>query len=324
MPAYNSAAASASGSGSVPASASGPSAVPASGPGPVPVTVLGLGSMGSALAAAFVAAGHPTTVWNRTSAKAAPLVELGAVQAPSAAAAVAASPLVVACLTGYEGTRAVLEPAVAELAGRTLVTLNSGSPQGAREMAAWAAAMGAAFLDGAVKNVPQAVGAPGTQLLYAGHRAVFDAYEPVLRILGGDTVHLGEETDLAALYEMAVGATLLPALVGFLHGAALLTGRGRTAASMVPYSVKWLEMIASVLPALADEIDRGDYDRPFSSVGVFAAGMGDETRQSEEAGLDTGWLEPLQELIRRAVAEGRAEQSVSALIEVLRRPIPAA
>ncbi|MFC7722700.1 NAD(P)-binding domain-containing protein [Nonomuraea recticatena] len=37
-----------------------------------PVTVLGLGSMGTALAEAFIEAGHPTTVWNRTASKAAP------------------------------------------------------------------------------------------------------------------------------------------------------------------------------------------------------------------------------------------------------------
>ncbi|MFE0421880.1 NAD(P)-dependent oxidoreductase [Streptomyces sp. NPDC058953] len=287
---------------------------------PLPVTVIGLGSMGSALAAALVAAGHPTTVWNRGAAKAAPLVELGAVHAPSVGAAVAASPLVIACLSTYDTTRSALGPAGAALRGRTLVTLNSGSPQGARETAAWAEGLGAAFLDGAVKNVPQAVGAEDTQLVYAGDRTVFDTCAPVLRALGGDTVHLGEEPDLAAFYEMAVGATLLPALVGFFHGAALMTGRGRTAASMVPFSVKWLEMIASILPALADEIDRGDYDRPFSSIGVFADGMGDETRQAEESGLDTGWLEPLQELIRRAVADGRSEQSVSALTEILRTP----
>ncbi|MER6901101.1 NAD(P)-binding domain-containing protein, partial [Amycolatopsis sp. NPDC000740] len=42
-----------------------------------PVTVVGLGSMGRALAGAFLAAGHPTTVWNRTPDKAAPLVAGG-------------------------------------------------------------------------------------------------------------------------------------------------------------------------------------------------------------------------------------------------------
>lgn len=38
---------------------------------PAPVTVLGLGPMGRALASAFLAAGHPVTVWNRTPGRAA-------------------------------------------------------------------------------------------------------------------------------------------------------------------------------------------------------------------------------------------------------------
>lgn len=42
------------------------------------VTVIGLGSMGSALAAALLDRGHPLTVWNRSPGKARPLVEKGA------------------------------------------------------------------------------------------------------------------------------------------------------------------------------------------------------------------------------------------------------
>ncbi|MGV9312690.1 NAD(P)-dependent oxidoreductase [Streptomyces sp. NPDC003691] len=297
-----------------------PVPAPAPGPAPVPVTVVGLGAMGSALAAAFLAAGHHVTVWNRSPGKAVPLVARGAVHEPGIAAAVAASPLVIACLSTYDTTRAALAPAGGVLRGRTLTTLNSGSPDGAHAMAEWARSRGARFLDGAVKNVPQAVGAPDTQLVYAGDRAVFEEYAPVLRVLGGDTVHLGEEPDLAALYESAVGATLLPALIGFCHGAALLTGRGRTAASMVPFSVKWLEMIASILPALAEEIDTGGYDRPFSSIGVFRDGMADDLALTAAAGLDHGWLDALYDVVRRAVAEGREGQSVSALTEVLRTP----
>ncbi|MFQ6331468.1 NAD(P)-binding domain-containing protein [Nocardia sp. CWNU-33] len=49
-----------------------------------PVIVIGLGSMGSALAEAFVRAGHPTTVWNRSPEKAASLVARGATSGASA------------------------------------------------------------------------------------------------------------------------------------------------------------------------------------------------------------------------------------------------
>ncbi|RKS09473.1 3-hydroxyisobutyrate dehydrogenase-like beta-hydroxyacid dehydrogenase [Nocardiopsis sp. Huas11] len=285
------------------------------------VTVIGLGSMGRALAAAFVAAGHPTTVWNRTPDRAAPLVEQGAVQAASVQDAVAAAPLVITCLTTYEDTVQALEPAATALEGRALVTLNSGSPAGARRMADWAVGHGARFLDGAVKDVPPAVGAPDTLLYYSGDRGVFDEFEPVLRVLGGDTVHLGADADLAALYEMAVGGTLLPALLGFLQGAAAVTSRGLEAASLVRFTEKWLEMIASVLPTVAAEVDSGDYTRLPSSVNLFLAGAAHDAELGEEAGLDMSWHAPMHELLRRAVADGYGEDSVSALVEVLRRPV---
>ncbi|MEU4575830.1 NAD(P)-dependent oxidoreductase [Nonomuraea sp. ATR24] len=282
------------------------------------VTVLGLGSMGAALAGAFVDAGLRTTVWNRTPEKAAPLVSRGAERAADVAGAVAASPLVVACLTTYAATREALEPAAGALAGRTLVTLNSGTPAAARDLAAWAAGHGARFLDGAVKNVPSAVGAPDTLLYYSGDRAVFDEHEKTLRVLGGDTVHLGEEPDLAALYESAVGGILLPALLGFLQGAALVTARGLEARTLVPYSVKWLEMIGSVLPELAREIDSGDYGEPASAIGLFHAGLDEERSLGDEARVDVSWQAPMHDLIERAVAQGRGDQSISALIELLR------
>ncbi|MCX4663676.1 NAD(P)-dependent oxidoreductase [Streptomyces uncialis] len=285
-----------------------------------PVTVIGLGSMGLALAGAFHDAGHPTTVWNRTPAKAAPLTAEGAVLAPSVAAAVGASPLVITCLTTFDDTRAALAPAAAELTGRALVTLNSGSPAGARETAAWADGLGARFLAGAVKNVPAAVGAPDTLLYYSGDRTVFDEYVTTLEVLGGDTVHLGDEADLAALYEMAVGAMLLPALVGFFQGAATLRSRGLEAAGMVRFAGKWLDMIKSLLPVYAAEIDSGHYTDGASSVNLFLAGAAHDAELTRETGVDTSWTAPLDDLVRRAAEAGHGEHSVAALTEMLKKP----
>ncbi|MEU2507440.1 NAD(P)-binding domain-containing protein [Streptomyces sp. NPDC007863] len=285
-----------------------------------PVTVIGLGSMGSALAAAFLAAGHPTTVWNRSPERAASLAERGATVAATPAAALAASPLIVACLTTFDATRDVLDAAGAELAGRTLVTLNSGAPAEARTTARWAAGHGARFLAGAVLDVPSAVGAPGTLLTYAGERDAFDAHAPALRALGGDSVHLGEEPDLAALYEMAVGAALLPALVGFFQGAAALQARGLTAASMVGFTGRLLDMTKELLPVFADEIDRRDYGAGESSVNLFLAGTAHDAALEQETGVDAGWLAPLHDLVRRAAEAGHGEDSVAALTELLRKP----
>lgn len=141
-----------------------------------------------------------------------------------------------------------------------------------------------------------------------------------MRVLGGDTVHLGTDVDLAALYETAVGGTLLPALLGFFQGAALVTARGLPAASLVRYTVKWLEMIASVLPTLAAEIDAADYSEPASALGLFDEGIPQDVAVGREAGLDVSWLLPMTALLRRGVAAGYGDQSISALVEVLRIP----
>ncbi|GEN13393.1 hypothetical protein MFU01_84300 [Myxococcus fulvus] len=119
--------------------------------------------------------------------KAAPLLARGAIQRRDIEAALAASPLVITCLKTYDATLQVLAPAASTLAGRTLVTLNSGTPASARGRAEWARRHDLRFLDGAVKNVPDAVGKPDTLLLHSGDEAVFDEHRATLKVPGGDT-----------------------------------------------------------------------------------------------------------------------------------------
>ncbi|WP_280221046.1 NAD(P)-dependent oxidoreductase [Nocardia neocaledoniensis] len=282
------------------------------------VTVLGTGSMGAALARALLAAGHPTHVWNRSPERTKDLVAAGATAHLSIADAVAASPVALAILTGFDATRSSL--ADADPAGRDIITLNSGAPAQAREFGRWVEQRGGRYLGGAIKNVAAAVGDPDTQLYFGGDRAVFDTHRETLRVFGGDLEFLGPEPDLAALYEAAVGATLLPALLGFAEGAALLASRGLPARSMVPYSTKWLRMIASLLPTLAEEIDSKDYTRLGSSIDLFATALSEDAVIAAESGIDLSWHASMHELLRRAVAEGRGEQSVTALFELLAAP----
>ena len=120
----------------------------------VQVSVLGLGAMGSALAAALVKAGHATTVWNRSAGKADNLVAQGAQAAATAGDAVRASRLVIACLLDHASVHEVLDPLSDELAGRTLINVTTTSPEQSRELAAWAADAGVAYLDGGIMAVP--------------------------------------------------------------------------------------------------------------------------------------------------------------------------
>ena len=84
------------------------------------VSVVGLGTMGSTLARLLLRSGYRVTVWNRTGAKADPLVREGAVVASSAAAAVGASPIVVVCVYDYKAASEILDTkeVASALAGR--------------------------------------------------------------------------------------------------------------------------------------------------------------------------------------------------------------
>ncbi|MEU5669891.1 NAD(P)-binding domain-containing protein [Micromonospora sp. NPDC047753] len=136
------------------------------------VTMLGLGAMGTALARAWLAAGHPLTVWNRTPARAAALAPEGARAADSAAQAVEASPLVVVCLLDDSSVEDVL--AGVDLTGRDLVNLTTSTPAQARARAGWARRRGARYLDGGIMAVPPMVGVPEADgyVFYSGSRAL--------------------------------------------------------------------------------------------------------------------------------------------------------
>lgn len=87
------------------------------------VTVLGLGSMGFAIARLFLERGRRVTVWNRSTGKADALVAQGATLAATAAGAIHASKLVVMCVYDYAAAKAILQsPGVARaLDGKILV-----------------------------------------------------------------------------------------------------------------------------------------------------------------------------------------------------------
>src|SRR5258707_7716268 len=94
-----------------------------------PVTVIGTGTMGSALARALLAAGHPVTAWNRTPTRAAPLASAGASIVNDPAVAVQASDLVLMCVSDQAAADALLSGgSLADLLrDPTLVQLRTGT-----------------------------------------------------------------------------------------------------------------------------------------------------------------------------------------------------
>ncbi|GAB7185455.1 NAD(P)-binding domain-containing protein [Kitasatospora sp. Ki12] len=286
---------------------------------PEAVTVLGLGAMGTALADAFLAAGHPTTVWNRTAAKAEPLVARGAVAAASPQAAVTAHQLIVACVLDYDTLRAVLSGQEAALAGRTLVNLTSGSPEQARELADWAAGIGLAYLDGAIMITPPGIGGPDAVLLYSGAPDVLARHRVTLAALG-EPVDLGPDAGIAGLYDTALLGLMWSVLSGWLHGAALVGADGVQAADFTPVATRWLSgAVVGFIGRYAAQLDARTYPGDDASLDIHLAAMDHLLHASRARGVDTALPEVFADQARRAIAAGHGADSYARLIEVIEK-----
>jgi 3-hydroxyisobutyrate dehydrogenase-like beta-hydroxyacid dehydrogenase len=276
----------------------------------VKVSVIGLGQMGAAIAAALVSAGHDVTVWNRTPGKE---VE-NTIVAPTAADAITASPVALAVVSDYATVRELF----ADAAGGALVNLATGTPEEAQEMAEWATARGVDYLDGAMLAVPQSVATPDAQFLYSGSTAVFDEYREILDVVATSR-YLGPDPTVAAVWDSALLGIGYSALLGYLHAAALLDTAGTSPSQFQPMVGQWLTTMAGLMAELGGEIEAGEYRDATSPVGLNRWAVAKLVNTSLVRGVSAEPLTTLRALLDRAVADGRADESVGSLYESLRR-----
>jgi 3-hydroxyisobutyrate dehydrogenase and related beta-hydroxyacid dehydrogenases len=288
---------------------------------PRDVTVIGLGMMGATLARLLLQNGYRVTVWNRTPEKADALVREGAILAPDAASAVAASPVVVVCVHDYKATHEILGPkaAASALAGRLLIQLTTGSPQEARDAEAWAREHRAEYLDGAIQAAPDQMARPDTMILLSGAQSAFRRGEAVLRLFGGNLRYLGESVGLASAMDLATLSTVYGVFLGFLHGARVSEVEGIRVDD-------YAAILAEALPTFSEffrhegyVIQSGDFTVSQSPLSISVAATERLVQTGRASGIDTAFPELAADLLRRAAAAGYENEEVAAAIKVLRQ-----
>ncbi|MFE0175893.1 NAD(P)-dependent oxidoreductase [Streptomyces sp. NPDC059002] len=286
-----------------------------------PVTVLGLGAMGQALAGAFLKAGHPTTIWNRSEGRGEDLVARGATRAATPADAVRASEVVVVCVVDYAAAQAILDQAAPEdFAGRLLVNLTSDTPERAREAAAWAARTGVDYLDGAVMVPVPMIGTADALIFHSGTRAAYEKYEATLKALGGQSAYVGEDHGLAAVYDLSVLDFFWTAMHGLVHGYALAAADGVKAAAVAPYMKVLVDLLANVVDGTARDVDSGEFPGELDNLVVEAANVEHIAHAAEHRGLDASALRGVLTVARRAIDLGHGAGNWSSSVEGIRKP----
>ena len=156
---------------------------------------LGTGRMGAELVRRLLMAGCDVAVYNRTRAKAEPLVKLGATAADSIADLSSREIVFLALGTSDDLINAVLGPdglMSADTAPKVIVDCSTVSPEASARVREQIAGRGTALLAAPVMGNPKVVAAGKMTAAVSGPRDAFELAVPYLNMLGKGVTYVGE------------------------------------------------------------------------------------------------------------------------------------
>lgn len=156
---------------------------------------MGLGIMGSAMAANILKAGYPLTVYNRTIAKAEPLARLGAQVAASPKALAQEAEIIIAMVTGPEALYELLfgPEGAAEAFGpeQVFINMSSVSPSFTLELGKELAPRAIRFVDAPVSGTKKPAEEGTLVILAGGNRQRVQDLEPLFLTMGKKVIYCG-------------------------------------------------------------------------------------------------------------------------------------
>jgi 3-hydroxyisobutyrate dehydrogenase-like beta-hydroxyacid dehydrogenase len=183
--------------------------------------------MGSAMAANLLKAGHDVTVFNRSSAKSRPLLDLGAHEATSIADACNGEAVITMLADDTALTRIALtnEGIIGRLPkGAIHISMSTISVALSKELA-WAHAQaGQRFVAAPVFGRPEAAAAARLFIVAAGDPAAVEACQPLFGAMGQKVLPIGTEPAAANLVKLS-GNFLLASAIEALGEAIALVGK---------------------------------------------------------------------------------------------------
>src|SRR6184192_3233172 len=289
---------------------------------------IGLGIMGSRMAANLQKHGYPLVVFNRTRDKAEPLLDRGAMLADSPAklaeqvdvlfTMLAHPDAVEQAALGDNGFLNHLRP------NALWVDCSSVNPSFSKKMAAEAARREIHFVDAPVTGSAPAA-ADAKLIFWVGAvMADLERIRSLLLCMGNKIVHTGGHGAGTSM-KMVVNLLLGNAMAAFAEGMALGEGLGLSS-KMLFDSLLGTPSVAPFLASKRQKIERGNYEAEFP-----LRWMQKDMHLASVSGYESGVAIPVanavKELYRLAMREGHATQDFSAVYDYLttthKSPAPA-
>jgi 3-hydroxyisobutyrate dehydrogenase len=283
------------------------------------VAILGLGTMGFGMATNLLTAGIPTTVWNRTRAKAEPLAAAGARIADTPADAARDADIILTMLAdetasrtawlGEHGALAAAKP------NTILIESSTVTPEWIAELAAAASKRNLRFLDAPVTGSRMQAAAGQLSFLVGGDPSTLEEARPVLAAMSKEIVPvgpIGSGARLKLINNFLCGvqiASLAEAMVWIERGGLDRTQALRFLTTGAPGS--------PLLGVISARMAAQNYEVNFL-LRLLQKDMNYAIADANTLNLDLRTARTAEARMAEAVTAGHGEQDMSAVVESVR------
>jgi len=282
---------------------------------------IGLGIMGSRMAANLQKRGHSLAVYNRTRGKAEPLLSRGAAWAYSPAALATHAEIIFTMLAhpdaveeaarGKEGFLPHLTP------GQMWIDCSTVNPSFSRKMAAGVQARGIHFLGAPVTGSKSQAELGKLVFWVGGEAADLEACRPLLEAMGSRIVHCGGQ-GMGASLKMVVNQLLGTVMAAFAEG--MVLGESLGLSRQILFEALLCGPAAAPFLALKRErIEKGNYEEADFPLRWSQKDLHLASVSAYETGVSMPLTNVAKEIYRLAIREGNGDKDFSAIYDYLAR-----
>lgn len=224
------------------------------------ITLIGTGLMGVPMSLNLLNAGHSLTVWNRTAARAQPLIDAGARWADSPVDAVRGAEFIITMLSDGFASGALVDDAEIQAAlapGALWIDMSSAKPEHARAQAKTLDALGIGHLDAPVSGGTTGAENGTLAIMVGGTAQSFDAAKDVFDAMGRP-VHVGP-SGTGQLSKLA-NQTIVAVTISAVAEAMLLVEQGGANPAAVRAALKGGFADSTILQQHGARMTTGDFE----------------------------------------------------------------
>ena len=279
---------------------------------------IGLGTMGSRIAANLLKAGHTVRVWNRSRPAVDALAALGATPVSTARDAFSGD-AVLSMLADDAAVHAVIDPLL-DGAPKGLVHVNLAtiSVALARELGARHREHGLFYVGGAVFGRPELAATAKLTIVVAGDPGALARVQPLLDVIGQRTWPMGDQPERANVVKLAGNFMLGAAVEAMSEASAMASRHGIAPADFLKVLTTGV-FAAPAYQTYGDAIASQRYDPPGFRLALTLKDLRLALAAAEEVSAPMPLADVVHESLLEAFAHGDGERDLAALARVSMR-----